>query len=159
MPSEEVRRLFAAALERQGNGDAQAAIDLYVRIIELQPELADSYNNIAILLKGMRRLPAAVGCLKRAVQLAPNSGSLWSNLGNMLWMSLDFEPAMAAFRRALALEPKRPGRYSTRLGLQAKVLMPPDLARGALAGTATRNRFGVSAARCCTRAFILAFSA
>lgn len=106
--SEEARRLFATALERQAAGDIEGALALYVRVIEIEPHLADPYNNIAILLKGLRRLPAAIACLKRAVQFAPASGSLWSNLGNMLWMALDFEPAMAAFRRALELEPNRP---------------------------------------------------
>jgi Tfp pilus assembly protein PilF len=105
---DEVRRTLAAALERQNRGDAQGAIDFYVRALELRPDLPDPYNNIAVLLKGMRRLPAAVACLRRAVQLAPASASLWSNLGNMLWMSLDFDRAGAAFRRALDLEPTRP---------------------------------------------------
>jgi len=116
VPSDDVRRLFAAAVERQGKGDAQGAIDLYGRVIELEPGLADSYNNIAVLLKGMRRLPAAVACLKRAVRLAPSSGSLWSNLGNLLWMSLEFDAARAAFQRALELEQKRPETYHN-LGL------------------------------------------
>ena len=103
----QVQQLFAAAMERQGQGDAQGAFDLYVRVLEQEPFLPDAYNNLAILLKAQRRLPAAVACLERAVQLAPETGAFWSNLGNLLWMSLRFDEAMAAFRRALALEPDR----------------------------------------------------
>jgi tetratricopeptide (TPR) repeat protein len=99
VPNNEAARLFLVALELQGKGDALGAINLYVRAIDEQPRLADAYNNIAILLKGMQRLPSAVACLKRAVQFVPNSGALWSNLGNMLWMALDFEPSMAATTR------------------------------------------------------------
>ena len=103
-----VRHLFNQALQQQNIGDIQGALELYRQIIEIFPILPDAYNNLAILLKGMRRLDAAVACLKRAILYAPASGPLYSNLGNLLWMNLEFEESMAAFRRALELAPDRP---------------------------------------------------
>jgi tetratricopeptide (TPR) repeat protein len=113
---DEVKLLFAQAIQRQNAGDQAGALALYEQAIRLHPTLPDAYNNIAVLLKSMRRLPAAVACLKRAVLYAPNVGGLYSNLGNMLWMNLEFEDAMAAFRRALELDPDRPETYHN-LGL------------------------------------------
>lgn len=111
-----VRHLFNQALQQQNIGDIQGALELYRQIIEIFPLLPDAYNNLAILLKGLRRLDAAVACLKRAVLYAPPSGPLYSNLGNLLWMNLQFDEAMAAFRRALELASDRPETFHN-LGL------------------------------------------
>jgi len=113
---DEVKLLFAQAMQRQNGGDQLGALALYTEAIRLHPTLPDAYNNIAVLLKSMQRLPAAVACLKRAVLHAPNVAGLYSNLGNMLWMNLEFEESMAAFSRALALDSERPETYHN-LGL------------------------------------------
>lgn len=111
-----VRHLFNQALQQQNIGDIQGALELYRQIIEIFPVLSDAYNNLAILLKGMRRLDAAIACLKRAILYAPATGPLYSNLGNLLWMNLEFDEAMAAFRRAVDLAPDRPETFHN-LGL------------------------------------------
>ncbi len=103
-----IRHLFQQALHQQSIGDTQGALELYRQIVEIFPVFPDAYNNVAILLKGMRRLDAAIACLRRAILYAPPSGPLYSNLGNLLWMNLEFEAAMTAFRRALELAPDRP---------------------------------------------------
>ncbi len=115
-PGDEMRALFDRANERQRAGDADGAIALYCQLLERFPAAPDAYNNIAVLLKGQKRLPAAIACLKRALIYAPNAGALHSNLGNMLWQSLAFDEAMAEFRRALALDPVLPETYHN-LGL------------------------------------------
>lgn len=106
--AEEAKRLFMAAAQRQNAGDHPAAMQLYLQALEIAPRLADAYNNIAVMLKHSRHLPAGIACLRRAVLYSPNSSSIFSNLGNLLWMSLEFEAAEAAFRRAIELEPERP---------------------------------------------------
>lgn len=107
-PAEDARRLFLAAIERQNAGDQPGAQQLYLQALEIAPGLADAYNNIAVMLKHTRHLPAAVACLRRASGIAPQSTSILSNLGNLLWMSLEFEAAEQAFRRAIEIEPDRP---------------------------------------------------
>ncbi len=103
----EARALHALALERQRTGDLAGAIEAYYQCVERFPSFADAYNNLAVLLKMAKRLPAAVACLKRAINFAPQAAALHSNLGNMLWMMLEFDEAMAAFQRAQALDPRR----------------------------------------------------
>jgi tetratricopeptide (TPR) repeat protein len=107
-PVDEARLLFERANQLQRAGDLEGAFARYCELIERFPSLPDPYNNLAVLLKSQRRIPAAIACLKRALQLAPNSGPIHSNLGNLQWMALEFEDAMASFRRALALDPNRP---------------------------------------------------
>lgn len=106
--AEETRRLFVAAVQRQNAGDHHGAIQLYLQVLEIAPWIGDAYNNIAVMLKQSRHLPAGIACLRRAALYSPNSSSIFSNLGNLLWMSLEFEAAEAAFRRAIEIEPERP---------------------------------------------------
>ena len=115
-PADEARRLFELANQRQRAGDGPGAIELYTRLLERFPAIPDAYNNLAILHKAAKRLPAAIACLRRALNLAPQSSALHSNLGNMLWMAIEFDDAMTAFRRALELDPSRPEIYHN-LGL------------------------------------------
>jgi tetratricopeptide (TPR) repeat protein len=105
---EEAKRLFLAGIQRQNAGDREGALRFYMQTLEIAPGVADAYNNIAVMLKHSRHLPAAVACLRRAANFAPNSTSILSNLGNLLWMSLDYEAAEAIFRRAVELDPHRP---------------------------------------------------
>jgi len=105
---EEAKRLFVAAIACQNAGDVPGAMQNYMQALEIAPRLSDAYNNIAVMLKMSRHLPAAVACLRRAAMFSPNSSSVFSNLGNLLWMSLEFEAADAAFRRAMEIDPKRP---------------------------------------------------
>ncbi len=107
-PLDEARRLFQMAAQLQNGGDHDGAYRNYLQALEILPGLPDAYNNIAVMLKAAKKLPAAVACLRRAATLAPNSGSVHSNLGNLLWMSLDYEAAEMAFRRSLELDPDRP---------------------------------------------------
>ena len=115
-PADEVRALFERANERQRAGDIETAAALYCQLLERYPTVPDAYNNLAVILKAQKRLPAAIACLRRAQAYAPNSGALQSNLGNMLWMALRYDEAMIAFRRAIDLDPARPEVYHN-LGL------------------------------------------
>ncbi|HUZ74470.1 MAG TPA: tetratricopeptide repeat protein [Stellaceae bacterium] len=115
-PAAELRRLHETALQRQRAGDLQGAIECYNQCLERAPNLADAYNNLAVLLKTAKRLPAAIACLRRAVGLAPQQSAFHSNLGNVLWLALEFDEAMASFQRALALDANRPETYHN-LGL------------------------------------------
>ena len=96
---------FAAAMARQQAGDAQGAIKLYRRTIELDPRAGDAYNNLANLLAGQNKMVAAVVCLRRAAAIAPHSATILANLGTYLRHVGRHEEASRALGRALELEP------------------------------------------------------
>src|SRR5689334_25341576 len=75
---------FTAALAQHQAGDVEGAMRLYRRAIELDPGASDAYNNLANLLAGQDKVPAAVACLRRAVTVAPNGVTILANLGTYL---------------------------------------------------------------------------
>jgi Tfp pilus assembly protein PilF len=101
----DVQSAFMAALARQTAGDIEGAIELYRRIIDLDPLSGDAYNNLANLLAGQERMLAAVTCLRRAARLAPSSATVFANLGNYLRQLGRFDEAAVALGRALELDP------------------------------------------------------
>jgi Tfp pilus assembly protein PilF len=110
-PSEdeaEARKLFERAREHRQAGNSDEAIELYSKLIEGRFAVPDAYNDLAILLFSMKRLPAAIACLRRALIYAPQAAIFHSNLGRMLAAENAFDEAMAEYGRALALDPMRP---------------------------------------------------
>jgi Tetratricopeptide repeat/Glycosyltransferase family 9 (heptosyltransferase) len=102
-----VTRLFEAALAHQKRQEIEPALQAYRRIVELEPERSDAWNNVGILLAGQGKLGAAIACLKRATAGAAPSAIHLSNLGEFLRRARCFAEAMAALERSLALEPDR----------------------------------------------------
>ena len=104
----EAARLFAIASEHQRAGRLEEAIPDYTRALALNPNMAEAYNNLGVVLRGTGRPEAAVACYRRAIALKPRSASSYSNLGNVLRDLGRFEAAVASHQQAVHLEPANP---------------------------------------------------
>ncbi len=104
----EAARLFAIGSEHQRNGRLEEAIPEYTRALALNPNLAEAYNNLGIVLRATGRPEAAVACYRRAIALKPRTASSHSNLGNALRDLGRFEAAVASHQQAVHLDPKNP---------------------------------------------------
>src|ERR1700683_1210108 len=103
-PSEdeaEARKLFERAREHRRAGNTDEAIELYSKLIERRFAVPDAYNDLAMLLCSMKRLPAAIACLRRALIYTPQEAIFHSNLGRLLEAENAFDEAMAEYGRAL----------------------------------------------------------
>ena len=109
--TEEAVRLFHGALERQNAGDVEGAIELYGRALRLHPYLIDGYNNVAVLLKQVKRIPAAVACLRRGD--FPGMGRLMTESHASL--AADYEVVSDELNRMVALARDLPGLYGARM--------------------------------------------
>ncbi len=77
----EAQQFFALAADLHRQGRAEDAIQGYSRVLSLDPNHADAYNNLGVALRSQGRSAAAVACYKRAIALNPvNSATLagWS---------------------------------------------------------------------------------
>ena len=92
-------------LARAGRGDADAAIALVERAVELDPTSHESVFNLGVLLSSAGRPADAEPHLRRAIALRPHAAPAHRHLGNVL-LALDRPAdAEASFRQALAAEP------------------------------------------------------
>lgn len=81
------------------------AIPIYQRVLELQPEDAETHNDLGLALHYVGRAQDAISTLKQGTELAPDFQRIWLSLGFVALQN--GEPALArdALQRALALDP------------------------------------------------------
>ena len=78
------RMRFALALMRMESGETAQAEALLRRLTEDFPDLADPFNNLAVILAGRGEMDAAMEALQRAVTLQPEHVQAQENLGDVL---------------------------------------------------------------------------
>ncbi len=78
------RMRFALALMRMESGETAQAEALLRRLTEDFPDLADPFNNLAVILAGRGEMDAALDALQRAVALQPEHVQAQENLGDVL---------------------------------------------------------------------------
>ncbi len=86
-------------------GQAQVALQLLQRAIQIEPRSADAQQNLGNAYLATGNVENAIGAFKIAIQLNPGSASVFHRLGNALQAKSDWEAAIGAYREALRLEP------------------------------------------------------
>lgn len=86
---------FALGVMRMELGDRAKAVALFTRLTQDFPDLADPYNNLAVLHAAAGDLDEAQAALQQALRLQPDHAQAQENLGDVL-MRL----ALRAYQRA-----------------------------------------------------------
>lgn len=89
-------------------GDPDRAEVLLRRALELDPELVEGWNNLALTARRSGRLDEAIADLEHALELEPDFVSAIANLSGYYRLAGDEPRAEAAAERALALKTKNP---------------------------------------------------
>jgi TolB-like protein/DNA-binding winged helix-turn-helix (wHTH) protein/Tfp pilus assembly protein PilF len=94
-----------ARIHFQYDWDWQATEKEYKRAIELNPNVADTYQYYAYYLQAMSRHGEALDAVHRAVELDPVSPSAYSDEGRIEYRARQYEKAISSYQRALELDP------------------------------------------------------
>ncbi len=105
----EARRLFEKAAKRASSGEFQKAKDIYNRVLELDPAMADARRELAMTLFELGDMPGAKDELVDALRLNPDDAWSYVVLAN-IYVKHDRDLATAArfLTRALELKPGDP---------------------------------------------------
>jgi tetratricopeptide (TPR) repeat protein len=95
---------YNRGVERDRAGDAIAAVAAYTRAIQLDPKLADAYNNRGVNYLNQKNYAAALADFTRSIELAP-SANAFNNRANILFSQDKTEEAIADFSEAIKLKP------------------------------------------------------
>lgn len=79
------------------------AIETFTALTQDYPELAEPYNNLAVLYAGQGKYDMARAALEQALRVNPNYGAAHENLGDVY-----ARLAAQSYERAGRLEPKSP---------------------------------------------------
>ena len=86
-------------------GQYAEAIQCYDRVLEIDPNYANAWNNKGLALDNLRRYNEAIACYDRALEIDPNHATTWSNKGNTLHSLGRSAEAIACYDRALEIDP------------------------------------------------------
>lgn len=115
------------AIRKVNEGDRDAAISIYEKIIKKKPNHLDANFLLGTLYAEKSSLERAKTLLERAAKIEPSSPFIQNNLGNVYRLSSQFHKAISCFKQAV--EYKRDFvEAHMNLGMTYKVIGDPDRA-------------------------------
>lgn len=107
---------FALGVMRMELGERAKALGIFTRLTQDFPDLADPYNNLAVLHAGSGELDEAKAALEQALRLQPDHAQAQENLGDVL-MRLALRAYQRAQKASLAPSDALAGKISRTLAL------------------------------------------
>ena len=98
-------------LQRQGRENAPAAMDAFLRVLELNPRQVGAHLHISAILAEGGDSEAASAQLRKAVDLDPLNAEIRVLLGRQLYRSQKYPEALECFDAALRLNPNLGGAH------------------------------------------------
>lgn len=89
----------------RGEGKLKEAISNLETLVSADPEYAQGYNDLGVLLYESGDLERAIECLQRAAELDPKDIDCWRNLVDAYLANHQFADARSACQQLLSLEP------------------------------------------------------
>jgi tetratricopeptide (TPR) repeat protein len=97
----EARRLNNAGVLSYHQGAYDTSVQQFRRALELDPSLAEAWNNLALAHTEMRRDGEALEAFKKALELDPSVGQVFNNLGYLYHRRGEHENALEMYERAI----------------------------------------------------------
>lgn len=107
-PSAVTREMILEALQHHQAGRLFQAEQIYLEILEREPQHADALHLLGMIAHQRGRHDAAVELIRKAIAIHKNAASYHANLGNVLQAQDNLDEAVASYRTALALKPDLP---------------------------------------------------
>lgn len=95
----------------------QDAIDIYERVVKLNPDDVDTYNDLGLALHYIGKPDRAIDTLRRGTEVNPSFQRIWLSLGFILTSTGKNDEAKEALKKAIELDP------NSEPGLEAKKIL------------------------------------
>jgi tetratricopeptide (TPR) repeat protein len=99
------QNMIGEALKYHQNGRLDEAEKLYRRMLEMDPNHADSWNLLGVVAYQTNRYESASNLIRNAIRIDKKNASFHSNLGLVLQAQKKWDEAVARYKRALTLMP------------------------------------------------------
>ncbi len=105
LPEGEVVRYFNLGVYHQKQGNTIKAIEEYEKVLNSDPDHAETHNNLGVIYKEGNDLGKAMEHFHHVVSLNPGMVEAHNNLGVIHYLRGDQGEAVAEYRKALELNP------------------------------------------------------
>ncbi|MBF0359313.1 MAG: tetratricopeptide repeat protein [Magnetococcales bacterium] len=97
--------ILQQAISAHQSGQIDAAIQLYNRALEIQPENSVVLSNLGVALQAQGKLDEAAASCQKAIKFKPDYLEAYSNLGNILQDMCRYDEAVENYQKALLINP------------------------------------------------------
>jgi tetratricopeptide (TPR) repeat protein len=87
------------------SGNYDAAISLFLRVVEKEPRHKLAWNNLGLAYLASRKYDEAIGAFRKQIEVNPFDERAYNNLGRAFWQQRKYDEAEAAFRKQLEVNP------------------------------------------------------
>ncbi len=116
-PVTEFYRMFDEAAALAQKGQYEAAIPVWRKALELNPDHAELHNNLGAALFDTGSVAEAISHLERALALDPENAKAHGNLANALAHTGRMDEAIRHYEKVLELKPENAASVHSNLGL------------------------------------------
>lgn len=99
----------------------EQAVQRYDEALNLQPDLAEVWNNRGVALTRLQRYQEAIASYERAIQLRDDYADAWNNRGVALGKLNHYDAAILSYERAIELKPNYMDAWNNRGFAMAKI--------------------------------------
>ena len=107
----EARDLYNQGLDAENAGDFEAALTLYGKAIDLDPEYCDAMDNLALNLKRLGRVEESIAWYERSLEVLPTNDAAQLGLANAYYYLNRYDEARVEFQKMIDLYPQNPEGY------------------------------------------------
>lgn len=106
--SVEAKQLLAQATALHRAGNLVQAEQLYVRILQENPQNDEALHFLGLAAYQAGNLEKAVACIGKAIEINPNVAQYYNNISNALFLLGNKQGAIGFYKKALSLKPNYP---------------------------------------------------
>ena len=124
----EAWELYNKAYSLSSLGHLDEAIACYDKVLAVEPDNSDAWNNKGVCLRKQGKLGQALACYDRATEADRRNASAWSNRGNCLYTLGRYAEALEDLDKAVNLDPKNESALLNKGLVEERLGRPSDAA-------------------------------
>ncbi|WP_414584480.1 tetratricopeptide repeat protein [Scytonema sp. PCC 10023] len=112
-----IEQLLKQVNAAESVGNYSQAENIWRRVLQLEPNNSNAYNNLGNALRQQKKLDKAIDAYKKAIQIDGNFADAYNGLGNALYDQRKYDQkkldkAIDAFQKAIQLDPNYADAYN-----------------------------------------------
>lgn len=110
----EAWELYNKAFSLASLGHLGEAISTYDRVLTLEPQNTNAWNNKGVCLKKQGKTQEALRCYEKAIECDRHNASAWNNKGGLLAATGRYTEAIVQFNKAIEVDPSNESAWLSR---------------------------------------------
>ncbi len=91
--------------------NAEQAIVLYQKAIEIKPDMHEAYNNMGIFYSELEKYQEAINAYQKAIKIKPDNHEAYYNMGNAYGKLGEYQKAINVYQKAIEIKPDEHNAY------------------------------------------------